>query len=72
MRDGRLLTSGGRVLCVTALGESVKLAQARAYEGLRGIHFEGAQLRHDLGRFERLRLQHWHAGRVRQCELLDR
>ena len=49
MRDGRLVTAGGRVLCVTALGESAKLAQARAYEGLRGIHFDGAQYRHDIG-----------------------
>ena len=49
LRDGKLLTSGGRVLCVTALGESAKLAQARAYEGLRGIQFEGAQFRHDIG-----------------------
>ena len=49
LRDGHLLTSGGRVLCVTALGESAKLAQARAYEGLRGIHFDGAQVRHDIG-----------------------
>ena len=43
------VTSGGRVLCVTALGDSVKLAQARAYEVLRGIHFDGAQLRRDIG-----------------------
>ena len=49
LHDGRLLTSGGRVLCVTALGESAKLAQARAYEGLRGIHFDGAQYRTDIG-----------------------
>ena len=49
LHDGRLLTSGGRVLCVAALGESAKLAQARAYEGLRGIHFDGAQYRTDIG-----------------------
>lgn len=47
--DGRLVTSGGRVLCVTALGDSVKLAQQRAYEALRGIHFAGAQYRRDIG-----------------------
>jgi phosphoribosylamine--glycine ligase len=41
-------TSGGRVLCVTALGDSVKLAQQRAYEG-RGIQFDGAQYRKDIG-----------------------
>ncbi len=43
------VTSGGRVLCVTALGDSVKLAQQRAYEALRGIHFDGAQYRRDIG-----------------------
>ena len=43
------LTSGGRVLCVTALGDSVKLAQQRAYEVLRGVHFDGAQYRRDIG-----------------------
>jgi len=44
-----LLTSGGRVLCVTALGDSVKQAQARAYEAMQGIHFDGAQYRRDIG-----------------------
>ena len=47
--DGRLLTSGGRVLCVTALGESVKTAQQRAYEFLEPIRFAGAQFRTDIG-----------------------
>jgi phosphoribosylamine--glycine ligase len=47
--DGRLLSSGGRVLCVTALGESVRLAQQRALDAVRGIHFEGAQWRSDIG-----------------------
>jgi phosphoribosylamine---glycine ligase len=42
-------TSGGRVLCVTALGDSAKLAQQRAYEYMRGIHFEGMQFRSDIG-----------------------
>jgi len=48
-RDGRTLTAGGRVLCVTALGDSVKLAQQRAYDALAGIHFDGAQHRRDIG-----------------------
>jgi phosphoribosylamine---glycine ligase len=43
------MTSGGRVLCATALGDSVKLAQRRAYELLHGIRFDGAQYRHDIG-----------------------
>jgi len=44
-----LRSSGGRVLCVTALGETVKLAQQRAYEVAQGIHFEGMQMRKDIG-----------------------
>ncbi len=44
-----VLVSGGRVLCVTALGDSVKLAQQRAYQTLQGIAFEGAQYRTDIG-----------------------
>jgi len=48
-RDGQLLTSGGRVLCVTALGEKVKFAQQRAYEAVRGIQFDGALYRTDIG-----------------------
>jgi phosphoribosylamine--glycine ligase len=48
-RDGKnLVTNGGRVLCVTALGDSVKLARARAYEALEGIRFEGMQYRKDI------------------------
>ena len=43
------ITSGGRVLCVTALGDSVKIAQQNAYDLLRGIHFDGAQYRRDIG-----------------------
>jgi len=47
--DGKLVTSGGRVLCVTALGESVKKAQQHAYEALTGIQFDGKQYRQDIG-----------------------
>jgi phosphoribosylamine--glycine ligase len=47
--DGVVRTSGGRVLCVTALGDSAKLAQQRAYEYLNGIQFEGMQFRRDIG-----------------------
>ena len=48
-KDGAIVTSGGRVLCVTALGDSVKLAQHRAYEVARGIQFDGMQYRRDIG-----------------------
>jgi phosphoribosylamine--glycine ligase len=47
--DGALATSGGRVLCVTALGDKTSLAQARAYDALAGIRFDGAQFRTDIG-----------------------
>jgi phosphoribosylamine---glycine ligase len=47
--DGTLRVSGGRVLCVTALGDSARLAQQRAYDALQGIHFDGAQFRRDIG-----------------------
>ncbi|HEX6413028.1 MAG TPA: phosphoribosylamine--glycine ligase [Burkholderiales bacterium] len=44
-----LVTNGGRVLCVTALGDSVKMARARAYEALEAVRFEGMQYRKDIG-----------------------
>jgi len=47
--EGETRVTGGRVLCVTALGESVKLAQQRAYEFASSIQFDGAQMRHDIG-----------------------
>jgi phosphoribosylamine--glycine ligase len=41
--------TGGRVLCVTALGDSTRAAQQRAYEAMRGVHFDGEQHRTDIG-----------------------
>lgn len=41
-------TSGGRVLCVTALGESVKSARQAAYDAIQTIQFDGMQYRHDI------------------------
>ena len=49
LEDGRIVTAGGRVLCVTALGDTVKLAQRRALDIADGIRFEGMQLRRDIG-----------------------
>ena len=49
LKDGKVLTSGGRVLCVTALGETVKFAQQQAYRIIDDIKFEGAQYRKDIG-----------------------
>ena len=48
-RDGSVVTSGGRVLCVTALGDKVKIAAERAYEVLAKIRFDGMQFRRDIG-----------------------
>jgi phosphoribosylamine---glycine ligase len=48
-KDGAILTSGGRVLCVTTLAGSVKEAQHRAYELAQDIRFDGAQYRRDIG-----------------------
>ncbi len=48
-KNGVAVTAGGRVLCVTALGASVKAAQQRAHQIAQGIHFEGAQYRRDIG-----------------------
>ena len=44
-----VVTSGGRVLCVTVLADNVKLAQQRAYEVTRSIQFDGMQYRRDIG-----------------------
>lgn len=49
LKDGKVVTSGGRVLCVTALGETVKFAQQQAYQMIQDIQFEGAQYRTDIG-----------------------
>jgi phosphoribosylamine--glycine ligase len=48
--EGRtVLTNGGRVLCVTALGDSVKMARSRAYDAVERIRFDGMQFRKDIG-----------------------
>jgi phosphoribosylamine--glycine ligase len=47
--DGKLVTSGGRVLCVVGLGDSIKMAQKQAYESVDKIHFDGMQYRSDIG-----------------------
>jgi len=49
LRDGHVVTSGGRVLCVTALGDSVRTARSRAYQAIESIRFDGMQYRTDIG-----------------------
>ncbi|HER35652.1 MAG: phosphoribosylamine--glycine ligase [Halothiobacillaceae bacterium] len=47
--DGQIVTNGGRVLCITALGETVEAAQRAAYAGVDRVHFEGGFCRRDIG-----------------------
>ncbi|MEM8498714.1 MAG: phosphoribosylamine--glycine ligase [Pseudomonadota bacterium] len=46
--EATLVTNGGRVLCVTALGDDAAHAQAMAYRGVENIHWKGAQFRTDI------------------------
>ena len=48
-KGGEIVTTGGRVLCVTVLAETVKAAQTNAYALCKAITFDGAQYRHDIG-----------------------
>ncbi len=47
--DGKIVTDGGRVLSVTAVGGDVAQARQRAYQAMSLIHFDGMQYRHDIG-----------------------
>ena len=47
-QDGEIVTSGGRVLAITALGSSITEARERAYDAIRQIHFEGCHFRRDI------------------------
>ena len=49
LKDGKVVTNGGRVLCVTALGDKVKIAAERAYAVAKDIRFAGMQYRKDIG-----------------------
>jgi len=49
LKDGAIVTNGGRVLGVTALGKDLKAAQAAAYAAVEKIHFDGAHFRRDIG-----------------------
>jgi phosphoribosylamine--glycine ligase len=49
LKDREVVTAGGRVLCVTALGDNAKAAQKRAYEAVDAIRFDGMQYRRDIG-----------------------
>ena len=47
-QDGKIVTSGGRVLAITALGDSVPQVRERAYAAIKKIHFEGCHFRRDI------------------------
>ena len=47
--DGKTTVSGGRVLCVVGLGETIQEAAQTAYKGVETVQFEGMQYRHDIG-----------------------
>jgi phosphoribosylamine--glycine ligase len=49
LEDGRLVVTGGRVLCVTALGDTLRTAQKLAYQSVDQVAFDGAQFRRDIG-----------------------
>ncbi len=49
LAEGKVVTAGGRVLCVTALGETARQAQRTAYSAVDAIHFDGMQYRKDIG-----------------------
>ena len=49
LEDGTLVTNGGRVLCVTALGDSLRIARSRAYGAIERIRYDGMQYRRDIG-----------------------
>lgn len=48
--EGEVVTSGGRVLGVTALGDTLRDARANAYKAVEWVHFDGAYMRHDIGK----------------------
>jgi phosphoribosylamine--glycine ligase len=57
LRDGKVVTVGGRVLGVTALGFNLEAAISRAYEGVSRVSFDGMHYRRDIGKKALARLQ---------------
>src|SRR5205823_10097386 len=49
LETGALLTNGGRVLCLTAVGDSLRIARSRAYEAIERTRYDGMQYRRDIG-----------------------
>ena len=49
LQDDKVLTSGGRVFCATALGKNLEEAQSKAYDLVKSVSFDGAFYRKDIG-----------------------
>lgn len=49
MKDDKVIIAGGRVLCVTALGNDIAQAQQKAYQAAENIHWDGSFYRKDIG-----------------------
>ena len=52
IRNGRLVAAGGRVLAITTIGETLKVARIEAYREVKKINFNGMQYRKDIGKLE--------------------
>jgi phosphoribosylamine--glycine ligase len=52
VKDGKVLTKGGRVLGVTAVGANLRAARRKAYAEIEKIHFDGMQFRKDIGEIQ--------------------
>ncbi len=50
MRDGKIVTNGGRVLGVTAKGQDLKAARENAYKAVEWVDFDNKYFRHDIGK----------------------
>lgn len=50
IKDGKIVTNGGRVLGVTAIGDTLKEARAKAYEATEWVSFDNKYMRHDIGK----------------------
>ena len=67
LKDGQLVTSGGRVLCVTATGSEIDEVATRAYRAVSALHFSGMQYRRDIGHHARSSHISGGAGRASQA-----
>ena len=50
LKDGKIVTNGGRVLGITATGDTLKEARRKAYEAVEWVSFDNKYFRHDIGK----------------------